>query len=229
MKALRAFGLAVVGLGLVVALGCDRSSSVPMVASEASSAPEDGRLPFDREAQKDGISPTSAVIPPGAQIPAGTPVVVRIQSSISSATAVSDGKFEAVLDEPIVVKDQVLAARGTAVIGRVVEARRVAQMQAPGYLRLALSSIALNGKQTVVRTSSNFLKGAGPVHRRTTIPIGSDGSMISAVAIGGAPSLGNAMTAANATESVIAIPRDVTVSQGRRLTFRLIEPVPLHP
>src|SRR5690349_18790217 len=117
MKASAVICVAALGAGLAVGLGCDRNSAVPVIASEmhGNSA---GRLPFDREAQEDGISPTSSVIPPGAQIPAKTPVIVHLKNPVSSATAISHDTFEAVLDEPIMVNGAIVAVRGTRVTGR---------------------------------------------------------------------------------------------------------------
>lgn len=230
MKASSVIRFATLGLALAVAFGCDHQSSVPVAATEALSAPDEARLPFDREAQKDGISPTSSVIPPGAQLPPGTPITIRLQSALSSGTATSDDKFEAVLDEPIIVNGQVLAERGTAVKGRVVEARSVAQMQSPGYLRLALVSILINGKSAVLRTSSTFLKGASPGRRRATVPMGSEPSLVGAVANGKGSLLSNALAADSIpAASLITRPRDVMVGPERRLTFRLVEPLPLNP
>jgi hypothetical protein len=230
MKASRVIALLALALGLAMALACDHQSSIPVVAPEAATASDEARLPFDREAQRGGISPTSSVVPPGVQIPAGTPVVIRLQSQISSATARSEDTFKAVLDEPVVVKGQILAERGAVVTGRVVEARPKGQMQTPGYLRLTLSSISINGKSARVSTSSNFLKGVGPPRRNLAIAIEGDGALVGAVATSRAPLLGNAMASdSGPTASVVPRPRDVTIGSERRLTFRLLEPLPLHP
>jgi hypothetical protein len=228
MQASGAIRLALLGLGLVMAVGCDRQATVPVVTSEALSSPDDARLPFDREAQKDGISPTSSVIPPGAQLPAGTPITVRLRSPLSSATAKSNDKFEGVLDEPIIVNERVLAKRGTVVTGRVIEARSRDRSQGPGYVRLALSAIVIDGKRAAVRTSSNFLKGAGPARRHVMQP-GNEGEFLGAAASGGGPVIGNAVVVGNPSPTAQLRARDVTIGQDRTLTFRLIEPLPLNP
>lgn len=229
MKVTGVISLALLGLGLGTALGCDHQSD-PVIASERVPSSDGARLPFDRVAQRDGISPTSSVIPPGAQVPAGTLVTIRLKNVLSSATAVSDEPFEAELDEPIIVYGRMVAERGTRVRGRVVDAKPMTQMQAPGYLRLALSSIVIQGKPASVRTSSSFLKGWGPGRKHTTFPIGSDGALMGAAATGKGPALGNAMAAdPPVLASQPASPRDVAVGEERRLTFRLIEPLPLHP
>jgi hypothetical protein len=229
MQASGAIRLALLGLGLVAAVGCDRQATVPVVTSEALSSPDDARLPFDREAQKDGISPTSSVIPPGAQLPAGTPITVRLRTPLSSATAKSKDKFEAVLDEPIIVNQRVLAKRGTVVTGRVIEACSRARSQGPGYIRLALSAIVIEGKLAAVRTSSDFLKGAGPARRRVMTP-GNEGEFMGAASSGSGPALGNAVVVGNSSATApLSRPRDVTIGQERTLTFRLIEPLPLNP
>jgi len=227
MQASIAIRLALLGLGLATALACDHQAGVPVVTSEALSSPDEAHLPFDREAQKDGISPTSSVIPPGAQLPAGTPITIRFRTPLSSATASAKDKFEAVLDEPIIVNERVLAKRGSVVTGRVLEARARTPLQGPGYLRLALSTILIDGKPVIVRTSSDFLKGAG---RRRATPRGNEGALMGAVASGSGPLLGNAVAMGNPAPTPPLNPaRDITIGQGRTLTFRLIEPLPLNP
>lgn len=230
MQAPRVAGLAMLALGLSMALACGRQSPVPVAASETMQAPDDARLPFDREAQADGISPTSSVIPPSAQVPAGTPIVIRVGTKLSSARARSNDKFKAELDEPIVVNEQVVAERGTEVTGRVVDARSMAQLHSPGYLRLTLSSIRIEGTPAFVRTSTAFLKGDGSGRRNMVVPVGGEGALLGAVASNKAPLIGSAMVADGApVPSLVTRPREAMVGPDRRLTFRLIEPLPLHP
>ncbi|HST10421.1 MAG TPA: hypothetical protein VLL05_08580, partial [Terriglobales bacterium] len=158
MRASQGVRLAALTLGIAMAVGCGHQSAVPIVASGAIAPPDSAQLPFDREAQSGGISPTSSVVPPGAQLPSGTAIVIRLRKPLSSARVHPNDSFAGLLDEPIIVNDRVLAEPGSLVMGRVVEANSTSQVRAPGYMRLTLSSISIDGRNARVRTSSNFFK-----------------------------------------------------------------------
>jgi hypothetical protein len=147
-------------------------------------------LPFNDSAHSDGISPTQAFA--SSSIPAGTAIVVRLQSPLSSAEARLGDQFQAVLDEPVVVQGQTVVPSGTAITGRVLAAKFSVPRE-PGYLRLTVSSMVLNGKAVEVHTSSVFAKGSSREPARS----------------GARPA------------------NDVQFSTGRRLTFRLIQPLPV--
>ncbi|MGH9499087.1 MAG: hypothetical protein ACRD3L_08075 [Terriglobales bacterium] len=117
--------------------------------------------------------------------------MVQLDAPLSSLKAQLGDPFQAVLAEPIVVQGQTLAPSGTPITGRVLAAKASARRD-PGYLRVTLSSIFLNGKPWSVHTSSIFSKG----------PREHPGSAASAAS-------------------------DTQFSTGRKLTFRLIEPLPL--
>jgi hypothetical protein len=229
MKACKATTLAL-ALALVL-VGCGHQSAVPVAASSAP-AGDGEQLPFDREGQKGGISPTSAVIPPGARVPSGTPVTVHLLSSISSATAHSGDRFDAVLDEPILVNGRVLAGRGAAVTGRIMEAKPAGHAESPGYLRLTLHSIMLEGQSSAVQSSSNFVKGASSEKKNLAIT-GDDagrGALIGAAVPGsnGFPIAATSAAASRTRVGPTTPAKDVTVGPERRLIFRLTEPIPLH-
>jgi hypothetical protein len=145
--------------------------------------------PFGNFSHSNGVSPTQAFA--SSSIPAGTAIIVQLQSPLSSAKARLGDQFQAVLDEPIVIQGQTLAPNGTEIMGRVLAAKFSGPHE-PGYLRLTVSSMVLNGKAVHVHASSVFAKG-GP---REPARSGSTA-------------------------------KDVQFSTGRRLTFHLIQPVPV--
>jgi hypothetical protein len=217
--------VAILACGLVIASGCGRETSVSPTESGAASPSQDGELPFERAAQKTGISPTSSVIPPGANLPVGTAITVRLKSAISSASERTGDRFLGLLEEPIVVNGETIAPVGGVVIGRVLESRRAARSNSPGYLRLVLTSIPILGKSTLVQTSSSFIKGS-QTKSVTVAQAGHSGDGLLAAAeaaSGNGPVLG--ATTANRRMIGGVIAKDAFVGSEHHLTFRLTEPL----
>ncbi len=141
-------------------------------------------------------------------LPAGTLLTVRLKNPISADNSGSNSTFDAVVDEPVVVAGNRLIPRGVTVSGRVESARASSVGKNRGYVRLALDSIQFTGANLPVQTSSLFVRGlASP---------------------GGAGNDGVAPGGSAPGES----PAGIRLEKGRRLTFRLTEPVYLavsHP
>lgn len=168
-------------------------------------------------------------VPSTITVPAGTVLSIRLQNSISSATAAPGESFDAVLDEPLVVKGQTVAPRGAAVSGRVTEAKPSGRLHDSGYLRLTLASVTINGKDVPVTTSSIFAKGANH-NRRNAELIGGGagaGTVIGAIAGGGKGALIGGLIGAGAgtTGAYATGKKDVSFGAERRLSFRLIQPL----
>ena len=162
-------------------------------------------------------------------VPANTAIYVRLQQSISSATAQPGQNFSAVLDEPLVVDGQTLAPQGTAVTGKVVAARESGHLHHAGYLRITLSSMALNGKTVPLETNSMFVSG-GSYKKRNLAFIGGGaggGALLGALVGGGKGAVvGSAIGAAGGTTAAYATgKKEVGFVAERRLGFRLTQPV----
>ncbi|HYL92446.1 MAG TPA: hypothetical protein VEW69_04745 [Alphaproteobacteria bacterium] len=78
---------------------------------------------------------------------------VRLQQDISNTTAVAGDPFEAILEAPIIVDRQTVAASGSAVGGTVIAARS-RSLHEGGYLRISLSSVSINGNKVPLQTHS---------------------------------------------------------------------------
>jgi hypothetical protein len=226
MKWLKASSFTVLMITLVLAVACSRQ---PGQQASDENAAGDQQLPFDRASDKKGISPTASLMP--AAIPAGTPITIRLQSSVSSATSHAGDSFEAVLDEPIIVQGQTVAPRGATVTGKVLDAKASGHLQDPGYLRLTVTEISVNGKSLPAQASSIFVKG-GSHEKRNLGMIGGGaggGALIGALAGGGKGALiGSAVGAAGGTGVAYATgKKDVGFATERRLTFRLVQPLPV--
>jgi hypothetical protein len=133
-------------------------------------------------------------------LPAGTLLIVRLQSPISAENPGTKETFEALIDEPVVIEGNRLVPRGAAVAGRVESAQASNVRRNHGYVRLALDSIQVAGVNVPIQTSSLFVRGnAGDAQ----IPQGKAHEV-----------------SQNEASTVV-----IRLEKGRRLTFRLTEPV----
>jgi hypothetical protein len=226
---MKRFTSALLSLLCLIALstGCGKmpgnADAAQPAGDAAADASDGGKLPFS------GRGGSKSTAPDQLTIPAGTTVAVRLQSSVSSATAQAGQHFEAVLDEPLVVNGQTVAQRGAAVVGRVVQARKSGRLHNSGYLRLTLASVNVNGKDVPVQASSIFVQGASHKKRNVALIGGGSGAgaLIGALAGGGKGALiGAGVGAAAGTTGAYATgEKDVTFAAERRLSFRLTQPV----
>src|SRR5215471_19226739 len=192
------------------------------------------------QASNDGSQPiqdTSTAVPFSAkkseplQIPAGTPIAVRMQSSVSSASAEPGERFEAVLDEPLVIEGRTVAPAGTAVSGRVIAAKKSGRLHNPGYLRLTLVSMNVGGKNIPLQTSTVFAKGGSHKNRNLAMIGGGagGGALIGALAGGGKGAAIGSLIGAGAGTGVAygTGQKDVSFGAERRLSFRLMQSITL--
>jgi hypothetical protein len=181
---------AVVLLTLALSGGCGRPTG--------ENAADSQKLPFDRKPNSTGISPSRSVIPSTTKLPEGTSIAVRLQSTLSSMTSHAGDNFRATIDEPITVDGQTLIVPGTTATGRVLEAKPSGRSLEPGYLRVVLESVNVDGKPVMIETSSIFAKGSSRDERP--------------------PASGTASGAGQ---------KDIVFGIDRRLNFRLAQTVDL--
>jgi hypothetical protein len=154
--------------------------------------------PSDSSAAPDQGSKTETDLPfrDPQNLPAGTLLTVRLKNSVPAENPDSNGTFEAVVDQPVVIEGNKLVPLGTMVSGRVESARASNLKSNRGYVRLTLDSIQLAGLKVPVQTSSLFVRGnAGQTQTPQSQVLPSD---------------------ASATL--------IRLEKGRRLVFRLTEP-----
>jgi len=119
-----------------------------------------GRQAETASAPDNGLNPeTGLPFHDSQNLPAGTLLTVRLKNPISAENLGTNARFEAIVDEPVVIEGNKLVPRGTTVAGRVESARASNVRRNRGYVRLALDSIHLAGANLQIQTSSLFVRG----------------------------------------------------------------------
>jgi hypothetical protein len=195
---------ALLGLCLVLSLsqGCTRSERAeagPIAEQNPPFHPATDRavaVPSPDSRAADGLPFT-----PGSRIlPSGTLLTVQLEDALSTSKVRAGDVFTALVTAPLTIDGAALIERGAAVTGRVESTRSKTDPSAlaPGYFRLTLSAITVDGRRLPLQTSSLFARGA--------------------------PQLSNVSSDGNPSDSLSS---GIQVEKGRRLTFRLTAPVTL--
>lgn len=120
-------------------------------------------------------------------IPAGTRISVRTIDAIDSAKNHPGDRFQASLQEPLIMDGTVVAPKGADVYGRLTESRKSGTFSGSSQLRLELTGIVVNGHTVPLVTGDYELKGKsqGASTAKRTIGGAAVGSIIGAIAGGG--------------------------------------------
>jgi hypothetical protein len=154
---------------------------------------------------------------------AGTPLKIRLATTLDSGKAKAGQIFEANIEHDLVVSGQIVAPKGSRVQGHVVEARAVGAKTAP-LLALQLTGISSGGR--IVPISSPVVKAEGKASKagRKVLGGAAVGATIGAIADGGSgAAIGGAVGAAAGGVATAAASKQVTLASGTTLDFTTAE------
>ncbi len=120
-------------------------------------------------------------------VPAGTHLSVRTIDGIDSTKNHVGDRFQASLDQPLIVGGNVLVAKGADVYGRLAESKTSGTFTGRSQLRLELTGIVINGQTFPLSTGEYELTGKsrGASTAKRTVGGAAVGSLIGALAGGG--------------------------------------------
>jgi hypothetical protein len=215
--------------GALMLSGCGNSSTPSANADNPDAAQSTQAASTDSNSSGGFFSKLMPSKPEPIVIPAGTSIAVRLQNAVSSASAHPGDTFDAVLVNPLVIDGKTVAPAGAPATGRVVAVRNSGRLHDSGYIRLALATVEVNGKQVPVQSSSIFAAGASHKNRNLGFIGGgaAGGALIGALAGGGKGALiGSAVGAGAGTGAAYATgKKDVGFGAERTLTFRLTQAI----
>ena len=109
--------------------------------------------PVRRDPQMRDAPPAQMALPPQLTLRPGSFVTVRIDQPLSSDRNQQGDAFAATLVRPVVVDGVVVAERGQALGGRVVEAQKAGRVQGVSRLAVQLTDLSLvDGQQLPIQT-----------------------------------------------------------------------------
>lgn len=161
---------------------------------------------------------------------AGTDIVVRTISSISTKTAKAGDRFEASLESPLLVGDHTIATKGASVFGEIAESDPSGRLKGSASLGVRLTAIAPpNGDRIAIQTQTAQTTSQG-TGKKTVKKVGIGaglGALIGAIAGGGkGAAIGAAAGSAAGGGYAYATGGNPSVIASESvLTFQLAEPV----
>ena len=195
----------------------DKAAAAAKVAAEK--AKEAARIAVEDEGRKktqaSGGANVAAAKPAPLMLAAGTMLVVRTTSTLSTKTAKSGDTFAASLEEPLTVEGVVVAAKGAEVKGRVVDSDPGGRVKGVASLIVDLTELTLkDGRKVAIDTSDRGVK-AKTTKDKDALKIGIGagvGAAIGAIAGGGkGAAIGAASGGAAGTGVVLATKGDPAV------------------
>ena len=155
-----------------------------------------------------------------ATVAAGTPMMIKLKDTIDSRKHKAGHRFTAMLEGDLVANGVVVAAKGSAVFGVVVDAKRSGRLAGQTTMVLTMTEIDVNNQLKPIVTSK--LKAASGKTGKQTVGRAARGAAIGGLADGSK----GAETGAKVglAVSILGGGGDISIPQGTVLEFRLEAP-----
>jgi hypothetical protein len=222
----------------------ERESAAPTRSPGfAERAPENAPAAYAPTPSAQSPAPNSTPVPSTASssiprttaqsvvVPSGTQITVRTIDAVDSDKNHPGDKFQASLEQPLVVNDITVAPKGASVYGKLQQVQEAGQLTGKSQLRLALTGIVING-QTYPLSSGDYEVSGKSRGKSTATKVGGGaalGALIGAIAGGGKGAAIGAGVGAGAGTAVQVVTKgdQVHVPSETLLEFTLDQPVSL--
>jgi hypothetical protein len=193
------------------------SSSAP-AAPPANSQTAAGAPPQTAPQNQVVASAPKPAAPPQPRIvvvPGGTELSIRLQDPLDSGVNKTGDAFQAILDKDLVIDGQTIAPRGSAIVGKVVNAASAGRVEGRAAMSLTLTDMKVASASYPIRTNTLAFEAESTTKKDATkVGIGAGiGAVIGAIAGGGkGAAIGAAVGGGAGTATVLA-------TKGKELSF----------
>lgn len=205
---------------------------------DAQAMPAPAPEPVQQTAEAAAPAPPQAPPPPPAPpkpvvkevtLPAGTVIPIRITETLDSKTAQANDAFHGSLAGDLGTQGVIAIPHGSAVMGRIVDAREAAHFKGSALLSIELTELTARGKKVAVVTDT-FSKEGAARGKNTAEKAGGGaafGAIIGALAGGGKGAAIGGLAGGAAGTGVNAATRgqQAVISTETLINFRLQSPV----
>src|SRR5436190_7104625 len=161
-------------------------------------------------------------------IPAGTPLTIRVNEHLNSEQTNPGYSFHGVLASAVIVNHRKVLPKGAEIVGEVIKVERSGRLSNPGELHLALAAIQFGGRRYSIATQTLVIKGESHAKSNVTKIAGGTaaGALIGALAGGGkGAAIGAGVGAAGGTGVAAATgTKAADVPSEAVLTWTVTEP-----
>jgi hypothetical protein len=176
------------------------------------------------------VAPKPPPPPREYTLAAGSPIVARTTTALSTKDVQTGASFEATLHQPLEVDGYVIAPRGARVTGQVADSDPGGRVKGVASLSVRLVSVQTADGETLAINTGAYAKDAPTSKKKDAAKVGIGagiGAAIGAIAGGGkGAAIGAAAGGAAGTGAVVATRGDAAVIPAETvLTFSLTSPV----
>lgn len=202
----------------------------PFSSSSSAPALPKAEEPKRTEILKPEPAKAPARVPETITLPAGTSIMVRVNSTLSTEKNLPGDTFTGTLEQPIVVNDMVIAERGARVDGKVVESTKAGRVKGTSMLSIALTRLRTSDGQNIAISTDPFVREGESSKKSDAVKVGvgaAIGAAIGAIAGGGKGAGIGAASGGAAGGGVVLATRGkpVQIDVETKLPFRLANSV----
>ncbi len=172
----------------IVSLKFESEAAASDMPTRPKSSPSTDTPPVEKTSFSETTSEPATTKSAGmVTIPAGTRISVRTIDGIDSTKNRVGERFQASLEEPLVIDGNLIVEKGADVYGRLEESKASGTFAGRSQLRLALTGIVVDGQTVPMVTGEYELigKSRGASTAKRAAGVGAVGAVIGAIAGGG--------------------------------------------